>query len=1061
MVEGKTREVPYCTIFLVTGALLCHTMVLVGNLKTSGAFQSIGESSGGWSAVGIGLARSLEGELDEVMANVTDKLTETIEKAMKAQEQLDSVIGVFGDSVDTAVKDSTSLLQTGGSMESTVDGIMDAIMKAFQALPQFQDATKLLSDFMDHAKPVLYQVGDWILTFADKVQAGIEAFGNTVDMVQKLFDQVMSQVAGGKGADIMVQQTFNLFDTGHTGFVNEQALHDVAELYSIPALSGKKAGELVDKYDEDGDNQLDVPEFTNFAEDEAVPGIMAVVLRAYAKKLAQVSGQVASAKLRDQVAVGIVNYLQLVSAKNITKVGWVAQRMSNGSVPMPFTGCLIAELALAADDPGALTKADVGGMVVGAMLDFNASYIMDAIDLLSDPAFFEEQGLNPDNQPMIIERVTNWTVTGPKLIREMRATLKALQFETGNGTALNSVDSEELLQTMPAAARRLTEKNMNRHIQNKHRKRMEKRRNTFKSETSQHLLRHLLGGVAACDGGNPDAAERALNAGVPAVPATLEFARWLSYNASTNAALFNGYASDYTGTSSGALDAFNTQISGMVKKTSSFIDMLKEHSTRPGVDKLVQDVLDFATKGVADIQKVVMKKVIDFVNKTMGGDGGMSMELRQNKTMSRVNRSSTSKIRTSANHSASKHNHTQEHSEHLVLRQSGRRLLHSYRLEIGQLPGGIDPDQIKEGAEKLYDVLNKDGKGVQLSDWKTLVASDEAQDVLEEIDVPGLDSDLLAKLNIEPFDTDGNGKLDLTELVQGLQDPATLKTLGASMGADALSNMVPSPIWDRVTTILRQLNSVLPTAIETLKFAKKEVSAVSAQLDNVFDNFQMQGPKIFNEIASLNSMAWTAYYCLLAPLTLGVLYYGFWASGFFGGPKKIDDSYEEPQGFMDRVRNCWTCCCRCISTYEDTTMCLWSMILIMQVVVLLVFIVSILLTVLAGVKVFMTAGCAQVYIINDDKVCTETMKHLGTFLETFHVGEDVTSLDFVCDVQQLKTCQMITQKMATSTIYTVVGSFAATIFSFELILNTAMLHERARWHRVMDKMGVEGEGEGE
>merc|ERR1719223_2536015 len=848
------------------------------------------------------------------------------------------------------------------------------------------------------------------------------------------------------GADVMVQQTFNLFDVQHTGFVTEQALHDVAELYSIPALSGPKAGRLVDKYDEDGDNQMDEKEFTNFAEDETVPGIMAVVLRAYAKKLSQVAGNVASAKLRDQVAKGVVSYLQLVCAKNITKVGWIAQRLSNGSIPMAFTADLIAELALAVDDPNTLTKADVGGMVVGAMLDFNASYIMDAIDMLSDPAFFEEEGLNPDNQPMIIERVTNWTMTGPKLIREMSATLKALQFETGNDTALSSVDSEELLQTMPAAARRLTENNLNHHLQNKHRKRMERRRKTFKGETSQHLLRHLLGALAA---------------GVPAVPATLEFARWLSYNASTNAGLFNGYASDYTGTSSGPLDAFNTQISGMVKKTSSFIDMLKEHSTRPGVDKLVQQGLDFATKGVADIQKVVMKKVIDFVNKTMGGDGGMSMELRQTKSWSRANKSSTGKTRTSVNNSASKHNHTKEHSEHLVLRQSGRRLLHSYSLENGQLPGGIDPDQIQEGAEKLYDVLNQGGKGVKLSDWKTLVTSDDAQDVLEEINVPGLDSDLLAQINIEPFDTDSNGKLDLNELVQGLLDPATLKTLGASMGAGALANLVPSPIWDHVTTLLRQLNSVLPTAIETLKFARDEVSAVSAQLDNVFENFQQQGPRIFNEIASLNSMAWTAYYCLLAPLTLGVLYYGFWASGFFGGPKKVDDSYEEPQGFMDRVRNCWTCCCRCVSTYEDTTMCLWSMILIMQVVVLLVFIVSILLTILAGVKVFVTAGCSQVYIINDDKVCTETMKHLGTFLETFHVGEDVTSLDFVCDVQQLKTCQMITQKMMTSTIYTVVGSFAATIFSFELILNTAMLHERARWHRVMDKMGVEGEGEGE
>jgi hypothetical protein len=88
------------------------------------------------------------------------------------------------------------------------------------------------------------------------------------------------------------------------------------------------------------------------------------------------------------VAQGIVGYLQLVAAKNITKVGWISQRLSNGSVPMAFTACLVSELAVAADDPQTLTKADVGGMVVGAMLDFNASYIMDAIDLLSDPAFF-------------------------------------------------------------------------------------------------------------------------------------------------------------------------------------------------------------------------------------------------------------------------------------------------------------------------------------------------------------------------------------------------------------------------------------------------------------------------------------------------------------------------------------------------------------------------------------------------------------------------------------------------------------------------------------------------
>jgi hypothetical protein len=65
MAELK-REWPLCTIFLVVGALLCHTLVLVGNIQVSGAMKAIGASTEGWSNVGVGLATALQGELDEV-----------------------------------------------------------------------------------------------------------------------------------------------------------------------------------------------------------------------------------------------------------------------------------------------------------------------------------------------------------------------------------------------------------------------------------------------------------------------------------------------------------------------------------------------------------------------------------------------------------------------------------------------------------------------------------------------------------------------------------------------------------------------------------------------------------------------------------------------------------------------------------------------------------------------------------------------------------------------------------------------------------------------------------
>jgi len=374
-----------------------------------------------------------------------------------------------------------------------------------------------------------------------------------------------------------------------------------------------------------------------------------------------------------------------------------------------------------------------------------------------------------------------------------------------------------------------------------------------------------------------------------------------------------------------------------------------------------------------------------------------------------------------------------------------------------QMPGGIDVDALKDAAKELFEAFVKDGaKTFSIYDWKDLLKTDKVTEILEGVDVPGLDSSLLEKIDIKPFDKDKNGKLSLDELVAGLTNKETLKVLGATLAGGALQNLVPSPIWDTVTTTLRLMTQILPTAVDNLKFARLEVSAVSSQLSNVFENFHKSGAKVFNTVARLNKIAWTVYYFLLAPLTCGILYYGFYASGYFGGPKAIEEEeYVPPEGFMDRLAACWRCCCNCVTEFEDTAFCLWSMILVMQIIVLLIFIVSILLTILAGVKVFITASCAQVYIINDDKVCTETMHGISKFLESFYVGEVPTSLDFICETKNLKTCQQITQKMMTSTIYTVVGSFAATIFSFELILNTAMLHERSRWRRIADKRNKE------
>lgn len=1011
----KREDLPLCTIFLVVCAVAAHTFVLLGNWKTSEAMESIGQSTHGWSSVGVGLAHSLHTELDEAMANVTSKLIHTIESIMEAQESLNQVLKFFGVEVDSTLKKHVSLLQTQGATDIAVVGIMDAIIKAFKVLPHFQDTTVLMTKFMKMAKPILYQVGDWISSFADKIQAGMEAFGNTVDVVQKLFDQVMAQLKGGTGADRMLQQTFNLFDVEHTGFVTVGCLHSVADLYSVQAVAGKKGMQLLDKYDENGDHRLNRNEFANFADDASVPKIMAVVLRQYTKKLSEVAGVVGGAKMRDEVAKGVVKYLQLVASKNLTKVEWIAERLVNGSVPAAFTADLMAELALAKDDPNVLTTADVGGMVMGAMLTLNSSYVMFVVDLMSNAKFWMSEGLNPDDHPKVIQQVANWTVSGPKLFREMRATLKALQFEAGN-TSLNVVDADDLLQSIPATARKLSEANMKQEVQKKLRSEMIHRRQTFQSETSKFLLQELLGGVAATDG-VPSAAARALKSGVPAVPATLEFAKFLALNASRDAGIFTKMCMDYTSQSSGPTDNFNTQIQGMVKKISGFIDMLKVHSTRSGIDKLSDQVLQFAIKGVADVQKVVMHKVVSFVKSAMNGK--VKLGLLQNVT----GMDGMSLLETDVAGGDG-----QFVTVDSRIHQSGIQLIYANAL----LHGDIDSDALKDASHKLFSGMSEQ-ESFSVHDWENRLESPNARKVLDSIKIPGFDSALLRQLDAKSFDKNDDNSISASEMHDGLKD--NQKSLGSILANEATQDLIPSPVWNIVTSVLRELTKVLPIAVDVLKDARTEVSQISEKLFNIFKNFQESGPQVFDEIAKLNSTMWTIYYFLFVPLTFGILYFGCYASGCF--EENEDDDCPCPTGLAAKL----DCCCKCLGDFQNTQCCLWSTVVLMQIVVLLIFIVSILLTILAGVKTFITAGCSQVYIINDDKVCTETMNGIKKFLATFNVGRVPTSLNFICDVQKLKTCQMITSSMATSTTYTVVGSFAATLFSFELILQTAMLHE--------------------
>ena len=126
-------------------------------------------------------------------------------------------------------------------------------------------------------------------------------------------------------------------------------------------------------------------EFEKLVNDASIPGSLSVILRhgtavmewklrsrrqflrrKYAKRMAEIAGDVGEARLRDDVARSVANYVKLVAglqwanrphrdcqpllsswfevcAKNMTKVDWIADRLGNGSVPLDFTGTVFVE----------------------------------------------------------------------------------------------------------------------------------------------------------------------------------------------------------------------------------------------------------------------------------------------------------------------------------------------------------------------------------------------------------------------------------------------------------------------------------------------------------------------------------------------------------------------------------------------------------------------------------------------------------------------------------------------------------------------------------------------
>jgi hypothetical protein len=254
-------------------------------------------------------------------------------------------------------------------------------------------------------------------------------------------------------------------------------------------------------------------------------------------------------------------------------------------------------------------------------------------------------------------------------------------------------------------------------------------------------------------------------------------------------------------------------------------------------------------------------------------------------------------------------------------------------------------------------------------------------------------------------------------------------------------------VFTIIIDLLDMLKSILPTVIEDMKFAKKEVGSVASTLKSIFHVFKEKGPKLFDEVAEEYKAIWWSYYIAFVFLTFLILFYAFWAYDWFKPSE--DTGPRQPSN-----NGCVRCCMGvldCLRDCQDTNLCFWSCVLVSECVILTMFIVSILFCVVAGIKAFIAFGCAQIYVLGDDKICTNIMIGLQEWMSSF--WKDMpTEITGACEADTLVACKAITHKLMLSAKQTVAGSMAAAFFSLQLIFLSAKLHERARYNHVVEKM---------
>mmetsp|Transcript_59593 Transcript_59593/g.107163 ORF Transcript_59593/g.107163 Transcript_59593/m.107163 type:complete len:487 (-) Transcript_59593:115-1575(-) len=485
---------------------------------------------------------------------------------------------------------------------------------------------------------------------------------------------------------------------------------------------------------------------------------------------------------------------------------------------------------------------------------------------------------------------------------------------------------------------------------------------------------------------------------------------------------------------------------------------MQKYATPAGIKRLEDQIESFADTALKDVMQIVEKRLVALVNQS-GPALENAIHVAAHNAGERLGMMIGSALAQPLGQQLAGPM-KQVVGDLLANNKTGEMLGEKLGLSIGDSLGNLTSAALGDTAGDLFEnlvdkALQKGGEA--LSGAVAKLPQSSAQVDIEAV----TRAYKLAKLSSRSAQVDIEVERLFSPALLQARPPVLLQVRGGS-GEEGVPEVL-SGAWEGIVNTLRSLSNLLPRAVTTLKQARLEVTDLSSNLNGIFETFTDRGPALFNKLAAAWRSIWLIYFACLMPLCGFMLYYGFWASGYFGGPTPLSEAEEAeieaeaPRNFRERCSLCYSSSMMCWRKTHDTTCCFWSAILFLQIIVLITFVISILLCIVAGVKAFVLSGCSQVYILSDEEVCTDSLTNLKTFLSTFQVGEALTETTIAraCDSHSLMTCKLISQKMATSTLLTTLFSFLAAIFSLQMLFDSAVLHEQARFRRLVKTMKLE------